>query len=136
MPSVPLDHLGAPALPLVRGTRGYFKMAFGEDVISNSIVDIISTRPGQRVMRPQYGCLIHELVFDPADDITLALAKRHIKDALERNEKRIAIVEILAEFDFDTNPSDPRLLGQVKWELKSSRAGNFFTTDFDQSVRR
>jgi gene 25-like lysozyme len=71
MPSLPLDQLACPAFPVARGPRGYFKLARGAEVVEQSILDIIATRPGQRVMRLEYGCLIHTLVWEPADDITL-----------------------------------------------------------------
>jgi phage baseplate assembly protein W len=136
MPLLPLNQLAAPAFPIARGPRGYFKLAYGAAVIEQSILDIIATRPGQRVMRPDYGCLIHTLVWEPADDITLTLAKRHVQDALEDWEPRIALLSVDAEFDFDTDPDTPRLVGQVRWQVRSTSGGGPFTTAFQQSTRR
>jgi phage baseplate assembly protein W len=136
MPRLPLDQLGCPAFPVARGPRGYFKLATGADVIHQSILDIIATRPGQRINRPEYGCLIHMLVWEPADDITLTLAQRHIQDALTRWEPRISLLAVDASFDFDSIPDNPQLLGQVRWQMRSSAGGGPFTTIFRQSVRR
>jgi phage baseplate assembly protein W len=136
MPNLPLEQIACPAFPIARGPRGFFKLARGAEVIEQSILDIIATRPGQRVRRPEYGCLIHTLVWEPADDITLSLAKRHIQDALERWEPRIAVLAIDAAFDFDSDADNPRLVGQVRWQMRSVAGGGPFSTSFQQSVRR
>ena len=46
------------------------------DSIRQAILLLFSTRPGERVMRPDYGCDIHRLVFSPNDDTTAGLARR------------------------------------------------------------
>jgi len=62
--------------------------------IRRSIYIIIHTVPGERVMRPDFGCRIHELIFDPANNETAATAERYIREALTRWEPRIILREI------------------------------------------
>ncbi len=67
----------------------------GDDVdIKRSIYIIINTFPGERVMRPDFGCEIHSLIFWPANDQTAAVAERYVREALERWEPRVALQRI------------------------------------------
>ncbi len=63
--------------------------------IRRSIYIIVNTVPGERVMRPDFGCRIHELIFDPANYETAATAERYVRDALTRWEPRIKLQELL-----------------------------------------
>ena len=56
-----------------------------------------STSPGERVMRPDYGCDIYRLIFSPNDDTTAGLAIYYVRRALERWEPRIQVIRIDAE---------------------------------------
>ena len=62
--------------------------------IKQSIYIIINTVPGERVMRPDFGCEIHSLIFWPANDQTAAIAERYVREALGRWEPRIEIREL------------------------------------------
>ena len=61
----------------------------GEDVhIRDMIEQVLFTAPGERVMRPDFGCEIHSLIFWPANHQTAAIAERYVREvtfpALER----------------------------------------------------
>lgn len=62
--------------------------------IQQSIFVIINTSPGERVMRPNFGCRIHELLFWPANHHTAAIAERYITEAIERWEPRIRLQNV------------------------------------------
>lgn len=62
--------------------------------IKRSIYIIINTIPGERVMRPQFGCEIHALIFWPANDQTAAVAERYVREALGRWEPRIILKNV------------------------------------------
>jgi phage baseplate assembly protein W len=64
--------------------------------IRQAIYIILMTALGERVMRPEFGCRIHELIFDPANDQTAATAERYVQEALARWEPRIRIERITA----------------------------------------
>ena len=63
--------------------------------IRRSIYIIVNTVPGERVMRPDFGCRIHELIFDPTNQETAATAERYVREALTRWEPRIKIQQLL-----------------------------------------
>lgn len=84
------EYLGrAVAFPLRLNDRNRLAMADGDAAVRQSIYLIIFTVPGERVMRPAFGCRIHELIFDPANTETAATAERYVREALEAWEPRI-----------------------------------------------
>jgi phage baseplate assembly protein W len=50
----------------------------------------------ERVMRPDFGCAIHDLVFAPNSAATLGMAEHHVRDALLRWEPRIEVLDVTA----------------------------------------
>lgn len=73
---------------------GGVKMLEGDAAIRQSIVVLLSTMPGERVMRPEYGCPLHRLMFAPNDATTAGLAIHYIHAALQRWEPRIDVVRL------------------------------------------
>ncbi len=74
--------------------RGNVALVSDHQEIEQSILIILSTAPGQRVMRPEFGCRIHELVFAPNNATTAGLAARYVRQALGRWEPRIRLVTV------------------------------------------
>jgi len=88
---------GKPGLRLSPGG----KMAMVDEAASirQSILLLFSTRPGERVMRPRYGCDLRKLLFAPNDDTTAGLAIFYVRRCLERWEPRIQILRLDANRD-------------------------------------
>ncbi|GIV97427.1 MAG: hypothetical protein KatS3mg057_2084 [Herpetosiphonaceae bacterium] len=82
--------------------RGSIALSRGEDEIVEAIEIILSTPKGQRVMRPEFGCRIYELLFDPMNAATFSTAEHYVKEALEMWEPRIDVLEVIADEDPDT----------------------------------
>ncbi len=94
--------------------RGTVALTGDEDEIEQAIRIILSTVPGQRVMRPDFGCRIHELVFAPNDATTAGLAIRYVSEALGRWEPRITLRNV----DVSPDMEDPsRLLVKVDYQV-------------------
>ena len=73
-----------------------FALAEYEESIKQSIWIILFTAKGERVMRPEFGCGIHELVFAPNDAATRGMAEHHVDEALRLWEPRIEVLEVQA----------------------------------------
>lgn len=73
-----------------------------EDSIEESIKIVLSTKPGERVMRPDFGCRIHELMFAPNTTDTHNLAIYFVTESLKRWENRILIKEVTVHKTSDT----------------------------------
>ena len=77
--------------------RGGIEMVEENNSVRQAILLLLATRPGERVMRPDYGCLIHRLIFAPNDDTTAGLAIHYVRRALEQWEPRIDVIRLDAE---------------------------------------
>ena len=78
---------------------------------------ILSTSPGQRVMRPTFGCRLHELVFAPNNSQTAAQARRYVEEALGMWEPRIHVMQV----EVGPDPRDhSRLLIEIEYEIKAT----------------
>jgi phage baseplate assembly protein W len=82
------------AFPPRLGDRNQLGLVEDHQAIRQSIYVIINTVPGERVMRPDFGCEIHSLIFSPANHQTAAIAERYVREALERWEPRITLMDI------------------------------------------
>lgn len=104
------------AFPLQMDPRGGIALAAGERDIEQSIRIILGTIPGERVMRPEFGCYIHDLVFAPHDAATEGLAIHYIERALERWEPRVTLRSVT------TLPSaqDGTMLIEIKYQVKDT----------------
>jgi len=65
-----------------------------EQRIEESIYLILSTAKGERVMLPEFGCGIHELVFAPNNSTTLSLVTHMVREALVTFEPRIDLIDV------------------------------------------
>lgn len=105
------------AFPLQIGPRGTIALATGERDIEQAIRIVLGTMIGERVMRPEFGCRIHELVFAPHNAATEGLAVLYVKQALNRWEPRIDVVAVEVESDA---VNEGALLLQIKYRVKDT----------------
>jgi phage baseplate assembly protein W len=67
--------------------------------VRQAILILLTTATGERVMRPEYGCDLHTLIFSPNDDTTAGLAMHFVRRALARWEPRIQVLHLDAGVD-------------------------------------
>jgi phage baseplate assembly protein W len=70
---------------------GGIEMVAERDSVRQAILLLLSTIPGERVMRPDYGCELYRLIFSPNDDTTAGLAIHYVQKAIKRWEPRAKI---------------------------------------------
>lgn len=85
------------AFPVARGEDGRYSTAAYEESIRQSIRIILSTAKGERVMRPDFGCGLQELVFAVNNATTQGQAESEVEEALIRWEPRIKLERVRAE---------------------------------------
>jgi phage baseplate assembly protein W len=103
--------------PLGVDGRGGIGMIRHEKDIEESIRIIVATSKGERRMRPDFGCRVHELVFAPNNATTWGLAAQYVEDALGWWEPRIEVQEVDVRADkADTS----RLMIDVKYIVKAT----------------
>jgi phage baseplate assembly protein W len=107
---------GEPGLRLA--PTGLVAMVDEGAAVRQGILLLLSTRPGERVMRPKYGCNLHRLLFSPNDDTTAGLAIHYVRDALRRWEPRITILSV----DAGQNPNVQGMMDiTLHYRLRSSQ---------------
>jgi phage baseplate assembly protein W len=105
------------AFPPRIGPQGGLALTNERSEIEQAIRIILSTSPGQRVMRPTFGCRLHDLVFAPNNSRTAAQARRYVEEALGMWEPRIDVTRVNAQPD----PEDTsRLLVGIEYKVKST----------------
>lgn len=111
---------GAAARPgLELSPTGGIAMVEEDASIRQAILLLLTTAPGERVMRPDYGCDLHRLLFSPNDDTTAGLAKHFVKKALDRWEPRIEVLHL----DADASPEAPaQLLIHLEYRVRATQA--------------
>lgn len=70
-----------------------------EKDVEEAILIILKTAPGERVMRPDFGCGIHEYVFAPNNAQTAGMIRFHVEQALARWEPRIEVLSVQVNSD-------------------------------------
>jgi phage baseplate assembly protein W len=58
---------------------------------------ILSTAPGERPMRPEFGCAVHECVFDRLDAETVGRVDHAVRAAIDRWEPRVTVESVEVE---------------------------------------
>lgn len=90
----------------VDAQRGGLQMASDEEKIRQSIWLILTTAPGERVMRADFGCGIHDLVFESMSDSMFGRVGDAVRSSLLRWEPRIELLQVSVTPD----ASEPSLL--------------------------
>ena len=103
-----MKFLGAP-YPIIKTPRGLLATQSGIDQVKSDMLSLLLTTPGERVMLPEFGTPLKELMFEPNDPTTEDKAREMILKSLELWEPRVTIeaVEITSNFsEDDLNPAD------------------------------
>jgi uncharacterized protein len=109
-------HEGAPGLNIT--PTGRIAMVEEEASVRQAILLLLSISPGERVMRPAYGCELRKLIFSPNDDTSAGLAIHYVRQALERWERRIEIVQLDAA---RSNEDPARLNVYLEYRVRATQ---------------
>jgi phage baseplate assembly protein W len=91
----------------------------GEEGIRQSIWMILGTSPGERVMRPDFGCGIHDMVFGVNNAATASAVAGAVREALAVWEPRIDVLDVYALPD----RSRPNLLLiEINYQVRSTNS--------------
>lgn len=72
-------------LPLKMGNTGYFEQSFDTlTQVKSNFINLILTRRGERVHQPEFGCKIHEVLFEPLTPEVIELARLSVVQAVEQ----------------------------------------------------
>jgi phage baseplate assembly protein W len=103
--------------PLALEPDGSIALAEYDESIRQSILLILGTAPGERVMRPEFGCGIHDLVFSPLLSATASLVAFEVREALIQWEPRIKLLDVRAVAAPD-DPEGSKLLVTIEYRVR------------------
>ena len=92
--------------PMGVDSRGGLALTSGPEDLDCSVRVVLSTAPGERVMRPEFGCRIWELLFEPVNANTLGLMGQAVREALAQWEPRARVESV----DIEPDPDDSSLV--------------------------
>ncbi|MEV0908248.1 GPW/gp25 family protein [Streptomyces hokutonensis] len=105
------------AFPLHTDASGSIALVRREREIEESIRLVLATAPGERPMRPEFGCAVHDLVFAPVNEATAGRIGYEVRTSLERWEPRIDVAEVSVTASAD----DPAvLLIDVRYAIRGT----------------
>ena len=107
------------AFPVVAGRDGRIGFVEAEQAVEQAITIVLGTSPGERVMRPEFGCGIWELVMEPNTAQLHGRVQARVQEALTRWEPRIDVLAVRVEA-----PPDQRnvLLIRIDYRIRSNNA--------------
>lgn len=82
------------AFPLRVDARGGLALAHEDEDVREAISVILGTAPGERPMRPEFGCGIHDYVFESVDAYLVGRLEQEVRYALDRWEPRIDVLTV------------------------------------------
>lgn len=114
------DFLGSGwAFPPRLDSRGAIALSHQEQDVDEAIRLILGTRRGERPMRPEFGCDLHTLAFQPCDAATAGRARAFVQEALARWEPRLEDVEVDAWPD-EKQPE--RLMIHIRYRIAATNS--------------
>lgn len=99
--------------------QGNIALMHGEMDVAKSIFIILSTAPGERVMRPEFGCGVHSLVFSVPGPQLFGLIAYNVTRALGRWEPRIDVTEVTANVD---PVAHERIMVNISYTLRANNS--------------
>lgn len=85
--------------PVNVSPTGKIKMSEYEEDIKEAIQIILGTSKGERLMRPGFGCGVHDFVFSQINTNTISLVEASVREALIKWERRIEVLKVGASLD-------------------------------------
>jgi phage baseplate assembly protein W len=105
------------AFPMRTDASGAVALVRREREVEEAIRLVLATAPGERPMRPEFGCAIHDLVFAPVNEATAGQIRQEVRASLDRWEPRIDVTDVVVTID-DTDSTV--LLIDIQYALRDT----------------
>ncbi len=103
--------------PMRVDQSGAIAFTSGASDIDASLRMVLITAPGERLMRPQFGCKIWDLLFEPVNANTIGLMASAVRDAVAQWEPRVTLEDV----DIEPDPNDrARVLIQMRYRVRTT----------------
>lgn len=85
------------------GVSNDIKVSFDEAAIQNSLYNIIYTKPGQKVLDPEFGTELHKFLFEPVSEPRADVIGYYLLDKISRFEPRIVVSQVAVKVNYNEN---------------------------------
>ena len=113
--------------PTFNGYNGTLEMTEGEADIKSSLEILLSTKLGERVMQPEYGCNIDHLVFESMNLTMLTYLKDLVENAILYHEPRIELEKVVID---DSQQNEGVLLIVIHFRIRTTNSRSNFVYPF------
>lgn len=103
------------SFPMRVDQSGALALTSGGDDIDASLRMVLITAPGERLMRPKFGCRIWDLLFEPVNANTIGLMREAVRDAVSQWEPRVTLEDVIVEPDARDSS---RVLINLKYRIR------------------
>lgn len=118
------------AFPLQVGASGRFAFAAYEADVEQAVFHILSTAKGERLMVPDFGCGMHDLVFSPNTSTQAGAVAAEVRAALVRWEPRIDVLDVTTTIG---GSQGELLLIRIDYRIRANNA--FYNTVYPFYIR-
>lgn len=105
--------------PVGPDERGRLATATGTEDVEQAIRILLGTTKGERVMRPDFGCGIHDYAFAVVDATTLTRVETSVREAITRWEPRVVVEDVTAS---TADLAEGRLLVEIRYRVRATNA--------------
>ncbi len=113
--------------PTFNGYNGTLEMTEGEADIKSSLEILLSTKLGERVMLPNYGCNIDHLVFETMNLTMLTYLKDLVENAIIYHEPRIDLKKVMID---DSRQNEGVLLIEILFRIRTTNSRSNYVYPF------
>ncbi|WP_217923592.1 GPW/gp25 family protein [Miltoncostaea oceani] len=108
------------SFPLRVDARGGLALSHEDEDVREAIAVILGTAPGERPMRPEFGCGIHDYVFESVDAYLVGRLEQEVRRALDRWEPRIDVVGVDLSIEADARGVNEVVVIDVTYRLRAT----------------
>jgi phage baseplate assembly protein W len=99
-----------------KNTQGDIRKSYNADAVATSLINILSTNKGERVMLPEFGANLRGMLFERMDTGFIQVLSNQIKTQIERWDNRILILSM----DFQQEPTTLSVYLTIRFTVKGS----------------
>lgn len=105
--------------PVESDEDGRLRTAAGTEDVEQAIRILLGTAKGERVMRPGFGCGIHDYAFAVVDATTRTRVETSVREAIARWEPRVVVEDVTAS---TAGLAEGRLLVEIDYRVRATNA--------------
>lgn len=109
--------------------NGSARLSYGKEAVEESLMTILNTPIGSKFFLPEWGSRLHELIFEPNDEVLTSMMRLFIADAIAEWEKRVKFVDVVF------NISEAKVDATIFYKILSSNEIESYVHPFYRELK-